>query len=157
MRPVRLERTFTVSPAQAEEALERVAGDWGAGWLPADGGGRLELPALAGLRRERLDCRLELQPADGGGTRLTATILERQSRLHRPGVAITAIGAAGALTTVLWPLWPPLKDAIPLGALLALAAWLLVISRLRHAGLGEFLDRVGAELEMPSDAADVRY
>ncbi len=59
-------------------------------------------------------------------------------------VALLVVAAAGALLTVLWPLFPQLLPAAPLGAVLAIAGWMVVAPRLRGRGPEEFLARVAA-------------
>ena len=52
----------------------------------------------------------------------------------------------GGISAVLWPLFPErLLPFVPLGLVMAIGAWLLIVSRLRSAGPQDFLDTV-AEL-----------
>ena len=63
-------------------------------------------------------------------------------RVEIPAVAVLAIAGAGALLTVVWPLAPKLLPLAPLGALLALSGWFLVISRRSGKGPDEFLESI---------------
>jgi membrane protein implicated in regulation of membrane protease activity len=80
----------------------------------------------------------------GGGSVLRFTVEESHQSVNRPAFVILLLGALGAGTVVLWPLYPPLLSFAPVGVVLALAAWLLVASRLRTSGPEDFLKLVAA-------------
>lgn len=129
-------------PLAAEAALaavERAARAWGAEWSRQ--GGRLELPVSAGLRYGRVSARLWTEPA-AEGTEVVLRVEERAYRLRSPAVAVLVIAAAGALTGMLWPFFPALIPFVPLGLVLAVGAWFLVLSRLTTSGPEDFLELV---------------
>ena len=135
--------------AAAEETLEAVsavAEDWGAQWAPDGYGGRLYLPVVAGLRRGVLDGRLSVKPAGNGGTKLTLAAETTHWRVHRSAAAVLVMGALGALPVILWPLSPDFLALAPVGLVFLFLAWFMVVSRLRTAGAGEFLEAVRARL-----------
>ncbi len=127
------------APAAALAAATRAASDWGAELA----GGRLHLPVTAGLRRGFMEGELAAE-ALPDGSRLSFRV-EKSEYSVRPGpVAVLLLGALGGLTLVVWPLYPPLLHLAPLGIVLALGAWFIVLSRLRVSGPDEFLERVAA-------------
>lgn len=138
-------------PAEASlAAVAAVAAEWGARWEPDGWGGRLTLPVVAGLRRGKLIGRVHAR-AQGKGTRLSLDIDSERLTVNRPAVAVLAGGGAGGLAVALWPFWPPLLGLVPLGAVLALSAWFLVTSRLRHAGAAEFLQMIVDQAHQPAE------
>jgi hypothetical protein len=136
-------RECAADPAATLAAVARVADEWGGEFERQGGGGRLLLPVVAGLRRGWVRGRLAATPA-GEGTRLALAVEEAAYHLHSASVAVLLLALAGSLVTVLWPLFPRLLEVAPLGAALALAAWLLVIARLKNSGPEEFLAQVAA-------------
>ncbi len=140
-------------------AVARAADEWDAHWRPeGEDGGRLVLPRVAGLHRGIVIGRLHLYPGEGtvegtgegagGGageaaTRAVYEVDAVDDHVHASAVGVLAIAAVGALLTVVWPIFPSLLPLAPLGALLALGGWFLVVSRLQNAGPEEFLRRVG--------------
>lgn len=141
-------------PATALAAIEHAAEDWAAGWEAGASGGRLELPVSAGLRHGRMSARVEV-------TRATAAPLDDERpgeprseialhperaeyRLWTPAVVVLLVAVAGALLTVLWPFFPKLLPVAPIGAILGLSAWFLIITRLQNRGPEEFLALVAA-------------
>ena len=147
-------------PPLVLEAVERAAEDWGAGWRADDGdrpGGRLELPVSAGLRHGRLTARVEVTHArpDEAASEVTLTAERSEYHLWTPAVVILLIAAAGALLTVLWPFFPEaLLPAAPVGAILGLSAWFLIITRLQNRGAEEFLALVVAHAGATLDGDD---
>lgn len=135
-------------PALVLEAVERAAEDWGAGWEEGVAGGRLELPVTAGLRHGRLSGRIDVSgeaDASGEGRSRVVLLPERSRyRLWIPAVAVLLIAVAGGAVTVLWPFYPELLPLAPFGAILALSAWFLIVTRLQNRGAEEFLDLVAA-------------
>ncbi len=134
-------------PREVLAAAARAADLWGAGWERAIDGGRLELPVTAGVRRGVVAGRVKVEPA-GAGSRITFAVDESRYHLNRPAVAVLAFGALGGIGTTLWPFYPKLLSFAPLAVVLALAAWLLVVARLRTSGPEDFLALVA---EMPED------
>ena len=137
-------------PATALRALGAAAEEWGADFAPhssaaaggpGSGGGELRLPVVAGLRRGLLSGPVAVAPA-GGGSRLVFTPVTQDYYLETSAVALLSIAAAGALLTVAWPLFPQLLPVAPLGAVLAVGGWFVVLPRLRGHGPQEFLASV---------------
>ena len=123
-------------------AVAVAAEDWGAGWSPRMGGGRLDLPVIAGLRRGVLVGQLEARTGGDGGTRVTLRAETAAWRVHRSAAAVLVLGALGALPVLLWPLRSELLALAPVGLVLMFLAWFMVVSRLRSAGADEFLEAV---------------
>lgn len=141
-----LDREFTQLPDRVLAAVKEAADLWGAFWQPEDSGGQLALPVVEGLRRgvSNIRVRAESRPS---GTTLQLAVESSRVHLHRSAVVVLVLGALGGVTVALWPLLPALLALAPAGAVLALVAWLLVVSRLRSRGAEDFLDLVVAVLE----------
>ena len=120
---------------------------WGAEWRPADDGGLLRLPVVQGLRHGVVQGRLRVEPGSAA-TSLHFDIEETFLTLNRSALAILVLGGLGGLTIVLWPLSPTILQLAPIGAVLALVAWLMVVSRLRNSDPADFFDLV-ADLAEP--------
>ena len=136
-----------LTPEEALAVAARAAREWGGELEPAGGGGLaglLRLPVVAGLRRGTVSGRLAAEALPGGGSRLQFTAAESFYYVHTPAVAVLVISALGGLLVVGWPLYPRLLPVAPLGAVLALGGWFLVVSKLRNSGPEEFLDGVAA-------------
>jgi hypothetical protein len=142
-RPAEVE--LDLPPRQALAVAQRAAREWGGELEPAAGdGGRLWLPVVAGLRRGTVAGHLEVEEAPDGGSLLRFTPEQSDYHVHAPAVAVLLLAALGGLLTIAWPLYPRLLPVAPLGAVLALGGWFLVISRLRNSGPEEFLGTVAA-------------
>jgi hypothetical protein len=132
-------------PAEALRAVQAAAEEWGAELEPTGfgaGGGELHLPVVAGLRRGLLSGPVTIVAA-GGGSRVAFAATASDYYVETSAVAVLLIAAAGALLTVLWPLYPKILPAAPFGAVLALSGWFLVASRQQRAkGPAEFLHSV---------------
>ncbi len=150
------------APAAALRALGAAAEEWGADFAPAVTGGpsgpggpagELRLPVVAGLRRGLLSGPVAVTPAPTGrGSRLVFMPAAQDYYLETTAVALLSIAAAGALLTVAWPLFPQLLPVAPLGAVLAVGGWFLVLSRLRGKGPEEFLASVAGHAAAESGA-----
>jgi hypothetical protein len=147
------------APAAALRALGTAAEEWGADFAPAVAGGsdgELRLPVVAGLRRGLLSGPVAVTPA-GRGSRLVFRPVAQDYYLETSAIALLSVAAAGALLTVAWPLFPQLLPVAPLGAVLAVGGWFLVLPRLRGHGPEEFLASVaghaGAETGAPAKVA----
>lgn len=138
-----------VEPPTALAAVGRAAEDWGAAWEAGISGGRLELPVSAGLRHGRLSGRIEVSGAGRGEAEVSFRPERSEYHLWMAAVVILALAAVGAGLTVAWPFFPELLAAAPFGAVLALSAWFLVITRLQNRGPEEFLELVAAHAEEP--------
>ena len=74
---------------------------------------------------------------------LTWELEESHLELQRSAVALLVLALALLLPALAWPFHPPLLTLLPLAAVTGLAAWWLVISRLRNSGPEEFFGTVG--------------
>lgn len=126
-------------PAVVRARLAEVADAWGAELTPTEAGGELRLPVVHGLYRGVCSGPLVVAAAEDG-SRVVFTQAERFVAVNRPAVGFLCMALAGATLTVLWPFFPRLLPAAPAGAILALAGWFLVVSRLRNSGPREFLE-----------------
>jgi len=139
---------------RALDAVSETAEAWGAAWDRDGRGGTLLLPVTAGIRRGWVRGRLAAGPAGTGrATRLALAVEESDYHLHTAAVVILLLSAAGALLTVVWPFVPELLPIAPLGAILALGGWFLVVSRLQNAGPEDFLEAVAEAVKAPKSAA----
>lgn len=124
------------------EALQEAAEQWGADWHAEADGGCLLLPVTSGLRRGMVRARVTLTIGSGEGTGLGVRVEQERMDLNGPAVGLLLIGALGCAGVVLWPYFPRLLPLAPVGFLIAVATWMMVVSRLRHSGVEEFLDLV---------------
>lgn len=143
-----LERQFSQSPESVLRAVEKAAEIWGAAWQSRGQGGLFSLPAVQGLRQGMLKGRLRTVPSDDG-TLVRLEIEESHFTINWSAAGILLLGGLGGLTLVLWPLSPKILQLAPVGAVLAVVAWLLVVSRLRYSDAGDFLDLVAELVEHP--------
>ena len=144
------------APAEALRALGAAAEEWGADFAPAAAGGpggELRLPVVAGLRRGLLSGPVAVAAA-GRGSRVVFRPLAQDYYLETSAVAALSMAAAGALLSVAWPLFPQLLPVAPLGVVLAVGGWFLVLSRLRGQGPEEFLASVARHAGAESEAAE---
>ena len=140
---------LTISEAPA--AIAAAADAWGAEWQgdAADRQtGRLALPVVFGLRRGVLVGRVAIEPA-GDRARLTWVLEESHLEIQRSSVALLVLALVLLLPALAWPFHPPLLTLLPLAAITGLAAWWLVISRLRNSGPEEFFGTVGSKEQQP--------
>lgn len=120
-------------------AVAAAADDWGGEWRREGTGGRLDLPAQAGLRHGLLQLAVRGRDEGARGSELAFALTEERWLLHRPAVALLLAAALGGVAILLWPFVPGLGGLVPLALVLGVGAWLVVVSRLRHHGLTEFL------------------
>lgn len=140
-------RHFAASPPAACRALARAAETWGAHFEPRGAeAGWLELPVNAGLRQGRLVGAVRADGA-GEGTELSFAVEREEFQLPPTLVGLLLCGAVGAVSALFWPFFPGLGKVAPLGALIALAVWFLVIAKARYVGAEVFLDRVADEMD----------
>ena len=118
---------------------------------PDDGGGRLAIPALAGLRSGEITGRLSVEPARSGGmpsgVRLRFTVEEENYRLQPVPVMILCSAAFGCLIVLIWPFFPALASLVPFSIVLGVAAWFLVIAKLSNSGPTEFLEEIAQRIK----------
>lgn len=133
------------SPAATRRAFAATLEAWGGQLAPGVPEG-FTLPVVAGLRRGRASCRLEvLGTTEGSEVRLA---VEREElHVNWSATAVLALAAAGGLVSMAWAWVPALLPAVPLGLVLAVGGWLLIAARLRSAGAEEFLAAVQAAAE----------
>ncbi len=138
MREHRLE--LPEDPVTSLNLVAMAADSWGGLWqAEGKGGGRLGLPVMAGLRRGWVAGQLTVEPG-GDGSRLTYLVDKGEYKVQKASVFMLLLAACGALVTIVAPLVPSLWRLVPLGLVLCLAAWLLVVSRLRNSGPEEFFE-----------------
>lgn len=127
-------------------AATRAAEAWGAELEREGLGGRLHLPFVSGLRRGLVSGTLTIEEMPGGeGSRVVFREEESAHYVQTSSVAFLILAGIGGLLTVVWPFYPKLLPIAPFGAILALAGWFLVVSRLRSSGPEEFLETIAAE------------
>ncbi|MDH3254303.1 MAG: hypothetical protein OEM62_04865 [Acidobacteriota bacterium] len=131
---------------QALQAVAQASEIWGATWERQGAEGRLHLPVLAGLRHGLLSGRVWIEPAPQG-SRVIFRVDDSHFRLHWTALAILVVGAAGGVAATLWPFFPSLLGVAPLAVVVALAAWVLVASRLRTSTAEDFLDIVAGSAD----------
>ena len=141
-----------VTPAEALEAVEQATEIWGGEWQRQGTGGTLTLPVSAGLRHGLVHGQVSAE-THGARSALAFRIERIHYRLHLPAIVILLVGAAGGLLVVFAGFHPPLFELAPAGTILCLAAWFLVVSKLRTRGSDEFLALV-AELAADEPPAD---
>ena len=140
------EQQIPQQPEVVLEAISEAAEMWGAVWRPEDGSGLLRLPVVQGLRHGAVMGNLRIEPV-GAGTFLRFDIERTSFVLNKSALAILLLGGLGGLTVALWPLSPTILQLAPLGAVLALVAWLLVVSRLRNSTPEDFFELVASLAE----------
>lgn len=133
-------------PAEAVAAVGRAAEAWGADYERGLDGGRIELPVAAGIRHGLARGQVRVQRS-GAGSSVSFHTEESVFRVHTSAVALLAMAAAGGVLTVLWPFFPKLLPLAPLGGIVALAGWFLVVSRLTTSTPDDFLRLVAALAE----------
>ena len=135
------------------KALAEHAENWGAEWTPRIDGGEIKLPVTAGLRRGVIAGRITLE-RHNGASRATLDVNGSEWTINRTAVGILLSGALGGLVLILLPFFPKLLQLMPIAVMLSLAAWFLVVSRLRSSGAEEFLDDLA--LALTSDTSSAR-
>jgi hypothetical protein len=139
------------SPEAVLAAVGRAAEMWGAELARAGRGGRLRLPVVSGLRRGLMSGPLTVE-ATPEGSRVAFQPEESVQVVQAAPVVVLLLALAGGILTILWPFYPQLLPLSSIGAVLALAGWFLVLSRLRTRGPQEFLALVAAEAEGSGNA-----
>jgi len=131
------------SAGEAAAAVARAADRWGAELEPrGEGRFHLRLAVAAGLRRGSMAGELRVEPAGPDRVRVAFVPESAEYRLQTAAVGLLALGGLGAIATVLFPFFPALLPLAPIGIVLGLAAWFLVLSRLHSSGPEEFLASV---------------
>jgi len=163
--PLEIRRERIDAPAdRVWAAVRRAADAWGAEWEPraAGGGGtgRLRLPVSAGLRYGVVDAEVSVEPVAGSrtesggehGEEITEVAFRPTSSLYMVNTTLLVIlgfSAVGGLLVVIWPFFPEggLAQVAPLGAVLAVVGWFLVVSRLENRGPEEFFELLALEAQ----------
>lgn len=147
------------APPEALSAVGKAAEAWGADWQRGIDGGRLDLPIAAGIRHGLVQGRLAVEP-HGAGSSLSYRTEDAVYVVRTAPVAILALAGAGGVMTVIWPFFPALLPLAPLGGIIALSGWFLVVSRLSTSTPDDFLRLVaeiaehGDDEEPPAAAGD---
>jgi hypothetical protein len=140
------ERHLDQAPDQAVVAVQRAAEDWGGRWEGRESRGILSLPITHGLRQSLVEGPLSVEAVPGEtGSILRFQIENRSTRLNWAACLVLLLGALGGIVAMLWPFFPNLLHLAPAGIVLAIAAWLLVASRLRTADVVDFLQLVAED------------
>jgi hypothetical protein len=151
------DRFSTEMPCQPTAGLRLVASTaeaWGGLWQ-AEGvaEGRLGIPVLAGLKQGWVAGPLKVHET-GDGCRLEFTVEDSEHKVQKPALFFLIFAALGGLTTMVAPFIPSLLPLVPLGILVAIAAWFLIVSRLRNSGPEEFFADLAANATEKSVGAD---
>ena len=147
-----LELELAAAPEETWRLLRRAVDEWGGEWSDpggdADDAADVTLPTRAGLR-EGYTRLTPTVSAAASGSRLTLEVVDESLHVNRGAAMVLFMGAVGGLVVVAWPLHASLLAVAPVGAVLALVAWLLVASRFRSSGPHEFLALVRDLAEEP--------
>lgn len=143
--PQELRRELAAGANDVSGAIAEVADAWGAEWEPSSG--RLALPLSAGLWRGWGEGSLNVL-ARGSGSEILLRLEARHFGVRWSAVFVLAVAGIGCLFAVLWPLFPKLLPLAPVGVILAVSAWFLVLSKLTNSGPEDFLDAIGRDLEI---------
>lgn len=139
-------------PAEALAAVGKAAEAWGADWQRGIDGGRLDLPIAAGIRHGLVKGRLEIERR-GAGSSVHYRTEDAVYVVRTAPVAILVMAGAGGVMTVIWPFFPALLPLAPLGGIIALSGWFLVVSRLSTSSPDDFL-RLVAEVAAGDEDGD---
>ena len=127
-----------VTSAEALEALEQASEIWGGEWHREGNGGTLTLPVSAGLRHGHVHGQVTTE-SRGARSAIAFRIERIYYHLHVPAIVILLVGLFGGLLVVFAGFHPPLFELVPAGTFMSLAAWFLVVSKLKTRGSAEFL------------------
>ena len=133
-------------PDAALDALGEATAEWGGEWERQGTGGRLALPVHGGLRQGVLQVQASAHAVEGG-SELVLRVEQADWELRRSAALLLLVALLGAVAATLWPFVPALQPFPPLGLVVAVAAWLAVLTRLRHRSLRELLAEIEARLE----------
>ena len=129
------------TPEAALELLATAADLWGASWQASSSGGTLHLPVVRGLWRGVEQCRVDVSCGKSGSA-IELTVEESRHSVNRSAVVVLLFGGMGGLIVAFWPFFPGLMPLLPVAVVLAVAAWLLVVARLRSSSPEDFLKLV---------------
>ena len=135
----------------ADGALNLVARQaelWGADWQKVDSTtGKLGLPVSAGLRRGWVEGTVRIESTGETRSRIAFEPENDDYRVDRGSVMILIAAGIGCLITIFAMYIPRLIPLIPIGILLAIGAYIVVIARLRNSGPEEFFEAVVDDTE----------
>mgnify|MGYP001348954285 CR=1 FL=1 len=137
---------LAASPEKVLAGLEAAAELWGALFERNGLGGKIRIPVRAGIRRGVAEAIVRIESIEEAESRLSLEVQSATYRLQIPLVVVLFVAALGGLAALLWPLFPKIQPLAPFGAILALSAWFLVITRLDVSRAEDFLDAVAAEI-----------
>lgn len=146
------ELELALTPTEAMTALRQAVVEWGGGWSDASESEEFAVPTRAGIREGYARFRPVVE-GTRSGSRLRLELQDQVLHVNRSAAMVLLFGAIGGLLTVLWPLHDTLLAMAPIGAILALAAWLLVASRFRSHGPDELLATVAEIADTPGEEA----
>ena len=130
--------------------LARVAAEadqWGGAWDGlGESSGKLGLPVSAGLQRGWVEGNVQVE-SKGEKSLLTFEEDHSAYQIDRGSVMILVAAAVGCLVVLLSMFVSVLLPLLPIGSLLAIGAYLVVIARLRNSGPEEFFEAVSEEAE----------
>jgi hypothetical protein len=135
-----------VDPNRALDVLAVAAEAWGAEWLRHGTGGRLGVPVSGGLRRGWIEGTVRTERRAGGSILRFETETESY-RLQVAAVFVLGIGAASGLFLMVAPLLGEALGLAPVAVVLLLAAWFMVLARLRNRSFDDFQDLFVGMLE----------
>jgi len=134
-------------PVTSLNLVAQAAESWGGIWQPESRhNGRLGLPVVAGLRYGWVAGELSAKPS-GSGSRLIYRVDKSDYQLQKSTASFLLLAGLGAAVTVVAPFMPSLLSLVPLGIILSVGAWFLVIARLRNSGPEEFFEELRQETE----------
>lgn len=141
------ELELEVAPSEALRLVAEHSERWGGAWDPlgADAG-KLGLPVIAGIRRGWVEGDVRVEPA-AAGSRIHFEKDHCAYTVDRGSLMVLAAAAVGCLFSLLAIFIPKLLPLMPIGILLAIGAYLVVIARLRNSGLEEFFGSLTDEAE----------
>lgn len=145
MRRRSVEVELEDTPADGLERLAGLAEAWGASWRQDGiGGGHLAMPVRAGLRRGLVEGPVTVEKTRRG-SRMRFEIADRFYRVQYSAFFLLLMGAIGGVVSMIAPFSPRLLPLMPVSIILAVAAWLLIVSRLHNSGPEEFFALLAAE------------
>lgn len=131
-------------------ALKRVAEHserWGGAWDAHDAhSGKLGLPVIAGIRRGWVEGDVQVESC-AAGSKVRFEQDHSAYTVDRGSLMILVAAAIGCLFSLLAIFFPKLLPLMPVGILLAMGAYLVVIARLRNSGPEEFFESLAEEDE----------
>ncbi len=143
-------------PETVLRSLASAADLWGADWQPGSSSGVLLLPVVRGLWRGVDRCRVSVLPTSSGSV-VELTVEQSRQWVNRSAMVVLLFGGVGGLIVALWPFFPGLMPLLPVAVVLAIAAWLLVVARLRNSNPEDFLKLVAEIEKSPSSTIEDKH